>query len=178
MSRIGKLPITIPAGVTITVSDNVVTVKGAKATLSERISPDMTVKIDNGVLTVERPSDQKEHRALHGLTRSLINNMVIGVTTGFSKTLEIVGTGYKAQMNGKNLVLNLGYSHPVEMVPREGIEFEVPAPTKVIVKGASKQVVGQTAAEVRAVRSPEPYKGKGVRYEGEYVRHKEGKTGK
>ena len=178
MSRIGKLPITIPAGVTITVSDNVVTVKGPKATLSEKISPDMIVKMDDGVLTVERPSDMKEHRALHGLTRSLINNMVVGVTTGFSKTLEIVGTGYKAQLNGKNLVLNLGYSHPVEMIPREGIEFEVPAPTKVIVKGASKQVVGQTAAEVRAVRKPEPYKGKGVRYEGEFVRRKEGKTGK
>ena len=178
MSRIGKLPITIPAGVTITVSDNVVTVKGPKGTLSERISPDMIVKMDDGVLTVERPSDMKEHRALHGLTRSLINNMVVGVTTGFSKTLEIVGTGYKAQLNGKNLVLNLGYSHPVEMIPREGIEFEVPAPTKVIVKGASKQVVGQTAAEVRAVRKPEPYKGKGVRYEGEFVRRKEGKTGK
>lgn len=178
MSRIGKLPITIPAGVTITVSDNVVTVKGAKETLCERISPDMKINIDGNVLTVERPSDMKEHRALHGLTRSLINNMVIGVTSGFSKTLEIVGTGYKAQMNGKNLVLNLGYSHPVEMVPREGITFEVPAPTKVVVKGANKQVVGQTAAEVRAVRKPEPYKGKGVRYEGEYVRRKEGKTGK
>lgn len=179
MSRIGKLPITIPAGVTITVSDdNTVTVKGPKGTLSEKISAVIKVEITDGVLTVSRPSDQKEHRALHGLSRSLINNMVIGVTTGFSKALEIVGTGYKAQMQGKNLVLNLGYSHPVEMIPREGIEFEVPAPTKVVVKGISKQVVGQTAAEVRAVRKPEPYKGKGVRYEGEFVRRKEGKTGK
>ncbi len=179
MSRIGKLPITIPAGVTITVSDdNTVTVKGPKGTLSEKISAAIKVEITDGVLTVSRPSDQKEHRALHGLSRSLINNMVIGVTTGFSKALEIVGTGYKAQMQGKNLVLNLGYSHPVEMIPREGIEFEVPAPTKVVVKGISKQVVGQTAAEVRAVRKPEPYKGKGVRYEGEFVRRKEGKTGK
>ena len=179
MSRIGKLPITIPAGVTITVSDdNTVTVKGPKGTLSEKISAVIKVEITDGILTVSRPSDQKEHRALHGLSRSLINNMVIGVTTGFSKALEIVGTGYKAQMQGKNLVLNLGYSHPVEMIPREGIEFEVPAPTKVVVKGISKQVVGQTAAEVRAVRKPEPYKGKGVRYEGEFVRRKEGKTGK
>ncbi len=179
MSRIGKLPITIPAGVTITVSDdNTVTVKGPKGTLSEKISAAIKVEITDGVLTVSRPSDQKEHRALHGLSRSLINNMVIGVTTGFSKALEIVGTGYKAQMQGKNLVLNLGYSHPVEMIPREGIEFEVPAPTKVVVKGISKQVVGQTAAEVRAVRKPEPYIGKGVRYEGEFVRRKEGKTGK
>lgn len=179
MSRIGKLPITIPAGVTITVSDdNTVTVKGPKGTLSEKISAVIKVEITDGVLTVSRPSDQKEHRALHGLSRSLINNMVIGVTTGFSKALEIVGTGYKAQMQGKNLVLNLGYSHPVEMIPRDGIEFEVPAPTKVVVKGISKQVVGQTAAEVRAVRKPEPYKGKGVRYEGEFVRRKEGKTGK
>ncbi|MBQ9949143.1 MAG: 50S ribosomal protein L6 [Clostridia bacterium] len=179
MSRIGKLPITIPAGVTITVSDdNTVSVKGPKGSLSEKISQDMVIKNDGSILTVERPSDVKEHRALHGLSRTLINNMVVGVTTGYTKTLEIVGTGYKAQMQGKNLVLNLGYSHPVEMIPREGIEFEVPAPTKVIVKGINKQVVGQTAAEVRAVRSPEPYKGKGVRYEGEYVRRKEGKTGK
>ena len=179
MSRIGKLPINIPAGVTITVSDdNTVTVKGPKGTLSEKISKDMTINQEGNVLTVSRPSDMKEHRALHGLSRSLINNMVVGVTTGFSKALEIVGTGYKAQMQGKNLVLNLGYSHPVEMAPREGIEFEVPAPTKVIVKGINKQVVGQTAAEVREVRKPEPYKGKGVRYEGEHVRRKEGKTGK
>lgn len=179
MSRIGKLPITIPAGVTITVSDdNTVTVKGPKGTLSEKISKDMTITIDGNVLTVSRPSDMKEHRALHGLSRSLIHNMVIGVTEGYSKSLEIVGTGYKAQMQGKNLVLSLGYSHPVEMVPREGIEFEVPAPTKIVVKGINKQVVGQTAAEVREVRKPEPYKGKGVRYEGEYVRRKEGKTGK
>lgn len=179
MSRIGKLPITIPAGVTITVSDdNTVTVKGPKGTLSEKISNEITVNIDANVLTVTRPSDKKEHRALHGLSRTLINNMVVGVTNGFSKVLEIVGTGYKAQLQGKNLVLNLGYSHPVEMIPREGITFEVPGPSQIIVKGINKQVVGQTAAEVRAVRKPEPYKGKGVRYAGEFVRRKEGKTGK
>ena len=179
MSRIGKLPINIPAGVTITVSDdNTVTVKGPKGELKENISKDIKVSINDSVLTVSRPSDKKEHRALHGLSRTLINNMVVGVTTGFSKTLEIVGTGYKAQLQGKNLVLNLGYSHPVTMEPRENITFEVPGPTQIVVKGINKQVVGQTAAEVRAVRSPEPYKGKGVRYQGEFVRRKEGKTGK
>lgn len=179
MSRIGKLPVQIGAGVTITVGeDHVVTVKGPKGELSQRVSPEMILEQDNGVLTVKRPSDQKNHRALHGLTRTLINNMVIGVTTGFEKKLEIVGTGYRAQLDGKDLVLNLGYSHPVRFVKQDGIDFEVPAPTKITVKGIDKQKVGQIAADIRATREPEPYKGKGVRYEGEVVRRKEGKTGK
>ena len=179
MSRIGKLPVKIDAGVTITVDDsNVVTVKGPKGTLSQQMHPDMQIEQDNGVLTVKRPSDDKAHRALHGLTRSLIHNMVVGVTKGFEKKLEIVGTGYRAQMQGKNLVLNMGYSHPVEFQPIDGITFEVPAPNKSSVKGIDKQVVGQVAANVREVRPPEPYKGKGIRYEGEVVLRKEGKAGK
>ena len=170
MSRIGKLPVKIDAGVTITVDDsNVVTVKGPKGTLSQQMHPDMQIEQDNGVLTVKRPSDDKAHRALHGLTRSLIHNMVVGVTKGFEKKLEIVGTGYRAQLQGKNLVLNMGYSHPVEFQPIDGITFEVPAPNKISVKGIDKQVVGQVAANVREVRPPEPYKGKGIRYEGEVV---------
>lgn len=179
MSRIGKLPVQIPAGVTITVDDgNVVTVKGPKGTLSQTLSPEMIIEQDNGVLTVKRPSDDKRHRALHGLTRTLINNMVVGTTAGFEKKLEIVGTGYRAQLDGKKLVLNLGYSHPVEFGEIEGITYEVPAPTKITVKGIDKQQVGQLAADIRATRGPEPYKGKGIRYEGEVVRRKEGKTGK
>lgn len=179
MSRIGKLPISVPGGVTITVDDgNTVTVKGPKGTLSEKISPDMEIEQDNGVLHVKRPSDDKHHRALHGLTRSLIHNMVVGVTEGFAKNLEIEGVGYRAQLQGSKLVLNMGYSHPVEFDAPEGITFEVPTPNRIVVKGASKQQVGQMAADIRAVREPEPYKGKGVRYEGEHVRRKEGKTGK
>lgn len=179
MSRIGKLPVHIDAGVTITVDDsNVVTVKGPKGTLSQQMHPDMQIEQDNGVLTVKRPSDDKAHRALHGLTRSLIHNMVVGVTKGFEKKLEIVGTGYRAQLQGKNLVLNMGFSHPVEFQPIDGITFEVPAPNKISVKGIDKQVVGQIAANVREVRPPEPYKGKGIRYEGEVVLRKEGKAGK
>ena len=179
MSRIGKLPISVPGGVTITVDDgNTVTVKGPKGTLSEKISPDMEIEQDNGVLHVKRPSDDKQHRALHGLTRSLIHNMVVGVTEGFAKNLEIEGVGYRAQLQGSKLVLNMGYSHPVEFEAPEGISFEVPAPNRITVKGISKQQVGQMAADIRAVREPEPYKGKGIRYAGEYVRRKEGKTGK
>ena len=179
MSRIGKLPISVPGGVTITVDDgNTVTVKGPKGTLSEKISPDMMIEQDNGVLHVKRPSDDKQHRALHGLTRSLIHNMVVGVTEGFAKNLEIEGVGYRAQLQGSKLVLNMGYSHPVEFEAPEGISFEVPAPNRITVKGISKQQVGQMAADIRAVREPEPYKGKGIRYAGEYVRRKEGKTGK
>lgn len=179
MSRIGKLPVKIDTGVTITVDDsNVVTVKGPKGTLSQQMHPDMQIEQDNGVLTVKRPSDDKAHRALHGLTRSLIHNMVVGVTAGFEKKLEIVGTGYRAQLQGKNLVLNMGFSHPVEFKPPEGIAFEVPAPNKISVKGIDKQAVGQVAANVREVRPPEPYKGKGIRYEGEVVLRKEGKAGK
>lgn len=179
MSRIGKLPITVPAGVTITVGDDhTVTVKGPKGQLSEKISSQMIIEEENGVLTVKRPSDQKEHRALHGLSRTLINNMVVGVTTGYTKELEIVGVGYRAQKQGNKLVLNVGYSHPVEFEEPAGIEFEVPGPNKIIVKGASKQAVGQLAANIRAVRPPEPYKGKGIKYVTEVVRRKEGKTGK
>ena len=179
MSRIGKLPITIPGGVTITVGDdNTVTVKGPKGQLSEKISSSIEIKEENAVLTVKRPSDSKEHRSLHGLSRTLINNMVVGTTAGFQKNLDIVGTGYKAQKQGNKLVLNVGYSHPVEFVEPDGITFEVPAPNKVIVKGINKQQVGQIAADIRAVREPEPYKGKGIKYDYEVVRRKEGKTGK
>ncbi|MDO4492923.1 MAG: 50S ribosomal protein L6 [Clostridia bacterium] len=179
MSRIGKLPVSIPAGVTITVNEgNVVTVKGPKGELTQQLSKEMIIEQEDGKLTVKRPSDSKQHRALHGLTRTLINNMVVGTTTGFTKNLEIVGVGYRAQMQGNKLVLNLGYSHPVEFEQTADIKFEAPAPTKIVVSGIDKQKVGQVAAEIRAVRSPEPYKGKGVRYEGEVVRRKEGKTGK
>ena len=179
MSRIGKLPINIPGGVTITVGDdNTVVVKGPKGELSEKISPKMELSMEDGVLTVKRPNDLKENRALHGLSRTLINNMVVGVTTGYSKTLEIVGVGYRAQKQGNKLVLNLGYSHPVEFEEPQGITFDVPTPNKVVVSGINKQQVGQMAADIRIKRAPEPYKGKGIRYEGEYVRRKEGTTGK
>ena len=179
MSRIGKLPVSIPGGVTITVDEgNLVTVKGPKGTLSQKLSPEMKIEEQDGVMHVTRPSDDKQHRALHGLTRSLLHNMVVGTTDGFKKNLEIVGVGYRAQMNGKKLVLNVGYSHPVEFDAPEGITFETPAPNKIVVSGIDKQQVGQMAADIRAVRSPEPYKGKGIRYENEHVRRKEGKTGK
>ena len=179
MSRIGKLPVRVPAGVTITVEEkNVVTVKGPKGTLCQQMPAEMDIQLEDGVLTVKRPSDNKNHRALHGLTRSLLNNMVVGTTTGYAKNLEIVGVGYRAQLDGTKLVLNLGYSHPVVFEAPEGITYEVPAPTKIVVKGIDKQLVGQIAANIRASRAPEPYKGKGIRYEGEFVRRKEGKTGK
>lgn len=179
MSRIGKLPVSIPAGVTITVADdNTVTVKGPKGELSQKMCKDMAIEIEGNVLTVKRPNDEKENRALHGLTRSLIHNMVVGVTDGFVKNLDVVGVGYKASMSGKTLVLNMGYSHPVEMPEPQGITFEVPSPTRIVVKGIDKQLVGQVAADVRNVRKPEPYKGKGIKYETEVVRRKVGKTGK
>lgn len=179
MSRIGKLPITIPAGVTITVSDdNTVTVKGPKGQLSEKISPRIKVSMDAGILKVERPTDEKEDRSLHGLSRTLINNMVVGTTKGFEKKLEINGTGYRAQKNGNKLVLNVGYSHPVEFEEDDGITFDVPAPNRITVQGIDKQKVGQIAADVRAVREPEPYKGKGIKYDYEVIIRKEGKTGK
>ncbi len=179
MSRIGKNPVAIPAGVTVSVADgNVVTAKGPKGTLTQQLSKDMIIKVEGNEVLVSRPSDQKEHRALHGLTRTLINNMVIGVSEGFSKSLTIIGTGYRAALNGKKLVLSMGYSHPVEMDAPEGITIEVPSQTQIIVRGADKQVVGQFAAEIRGVREPEPYHGKGIRYEGEYVAMKEGKAGK
>ena len=177
MSRIGNQPIAIPNGVVITLDGHTLTVKGPKGTLSHKLPQSMQVEVTADEVKVARPSDDKEHKSLHGLTRSLINNMVIGVTEGYSKTLEIVGVGYRAAMKGKNLNLTLGFSHPVIMEPPAGIEFETPEPTKIIVKGADKEVVGQVAAEIRDWRKPEPYKGKGVRYEGEHVRRKAGKTG-
>ena len=178
MSRIGKLPINIPGGVTITVGDdNTVVVKGPKGELSEKISPKMHVSMDNGVLHVTRPDDMKENRALHGLSRSLINNMVVGVTEGFKKELSVQGVGYRVAKQGKDLVMNLGYSHQVTMSEVEGITIDVPNPNTIIISGPDKQKVGQFAAEVREKRPPEPYKGKGIRYADEYVRRKEGKTG-
>jgi len=178
MSRVGKKPITIPNGVEVTIDGNTVTVKGPKGTLSRQIHPDMTVKKEENVLTVERPSDDRLHRALHGTTRSIIANMVEGVTNGFSKTLELVGVGYRAQKRGKTVVLSVGYSHPVEVQEPEGIELEVPSATQIVVKGIDKEKVGAVAANIRAVREPEPYKGKGIKYSDERIRRKEGKTGK
>ena len=177
MSRIGRAPIEIPAGVTVTVGeDNLVKVKGPKGELSRQISPEMKVTIDNGVLTVERPSDDKTHRSLHGLSRTLINNMVVGVTEGYQKNLEIAGVGYRAQKQGKNLNLSLGFSHPVVVEPPEGITFDVPTATSITVSGIDKEVVGQIAAEIRSFREPEPYKGKGIKYAGEHIRRKQGKA--
>ena len=178
MSRIGKLPVVLPAGVSAELSEgNVLKVKGPKGELTQTFSSDMEIKIDGNVLTVARPSDQKEMRALHGLTRALIHNMVVGVSETFAKELEINGVGYRAQLQGKKLVLNMGYSHPVEIEQPADVTFEVPAPTSIIVRGIDKQRVGQVAANIREVRPPEPYKGKGIRYKNEYVRRKEGKTG-
>ncbi len=177
MSRIGKMPITVPAGVTVTIENNFVTVKGPKGELSRQINKNMKLTLDNGVLTVERPSDEKEDRAMHGLSRTLINNMIIGVTQGFSKSLEINGVGYRAAKQGQNINFTLGFSHPVVKEPPAGITFEVPAPNKIVVSGADKEVVGAVAAEIRTLRPPEPYKGKGIRYEGEFVRRKIGKAG-
>jgi len=179
MSRIGRKPITIPSGVDLTIGDqNYVEVKGPKGTLSGRFHNDLTITKDDSVVTVERPDDQREHRAVHGLTRTLINNMVVGVTDGFKKNLEIQGVGYRAAIDGTTLVLNVGYSHPVRMTPVEGVMFAIDGPTKIIVSGSNKQQVGEEAARIRRARPPEPYKGKGIRYEGEYVRRKAGKTGK
>jgi large subunit ribosomal protein L6 len=178
MSRIGKKPIEIPSGVTVTVNGNTVTVKGPKGQLSRSFNQDIEIKVEGNVITVARPSDAKEHRALHGTTRAILSNMVEGVSKGFERSLELIGVGYRAQKQGKKLVLNVGYSHPVEIEPEEGLEIEVPANTKVVVKGIDKERVGALAANIRQVRPPEPYKGKGIRYEGEYVRRKEGKTGK
>jgi large subunit ribosomal protein L6 len=175
MSRIGKQPIQVPSGVEITIEPELVKVKGPKGELFERVARSMDVKQENGEILVTRPTDRGEHRALHGLTRSLIANMVEGVTNGFEKRLEIQGVGYRAQLQGSKLVLALGYSHPVEMDAPEGIDFEVPQPTRVIVRGISKQAVGEVAANIRKSRPPEPYKGKGIRYEGEYVARKVGK---
>ena len=175
MSRIGKAPIEIPEGVEVDVDGDLVLVKGPKGELSQKVSPDMAIERENGRLLVKRPSDRPNHRALHGLTRSLIANMVEGVTNGYEKRLEIQGVGYRAQLKGKNLELALGFSHPVAIVAPEGIEFEVPQPTEVVVRGIDKQLVGEIAAQVRKRRPPEPYKGKGVRYQGEQVARKVGK---
>ena len=177
MSRIGKKPIDVPAGVTVKVENNLVTVKGPKGALQRQIHHSMKVTLDNGVITVERPDDEKENRALHGLSRTLIHNMVEGVTNGFSKTLEIQGVGYRAAKQGKNINFTLGFSHPVVMEPPAGITFDVPQPNKIVVSGSDKEKVGAVAAEIRNLRPPEPYKGKGIRYEGEHVRRKVGKAG-
>ncbi|MEG9298731.1 50S ribosomal protein L6 [Mangrovibacillus sp. Mu-81] len=179
MSRVGKQPIEMPSDVTLTVGeDNLVTVKGSKGELSRTFSSEIKIELEGNTVTVTRPSDAKEHRALHGTTRALIANMVEGVSKGFERNLELVGVGYRAQKQGAKLVLNVGYSHPVEIEAEKGIEIEVPSNTKISIKGIDKERVGALAANIRAVRSPEPYKGKGIRYEGEYVRRKEGKTGK
>ena len=178
MSRIGKNPIAIPAGVDVKLDGNVITVKGAKGTLTQKIRQEITVKIEGTEIVVTRNNDEKTARSLHGLTRTLIANMVEGVSNGFTKTLEVNGIGYRAQKQGSNLVMNLGFSHQVIMPEIEGISIDVPNPNLVVVSGPDKQVVGQFAAEIREKRPPEPYKGKGIRYQGEYVRRKEGKAGK
>jgi large subunit ribosomal protein L6 len=178
MSRVGKNPIPLPKGVDVRVEGTRVTVKGPKGELSRDIDPDMKIEQEDGRLVVSRPSDISRHRAMHGLTRALIANMVTGVSDGFAKTLEMQGVGYRAQMQGKSLQLAIGYSHPVDVSPPDGIEFEVDGTSKIIVRGINKQQVGQVAADVRKIRPPEPYKGKGIRYAGEYVRRKAGKAGK
>ena len=178
MSRIGRKPIAVPAGVTVTIGDaNVVTVKGPLGTLTQQFNANMTLTLDAGVLTVARPDDEAENRAAHGLTRTLLENMIVGVSTGYSKTLQIVGVGYRVALQGKNLLLNLGYSHPITVEAPVGITFEVPDTNTIIVKGYDKQVVGQIAAVIRSKRKPEPYHGKGVKYSDEVVRRKAGKAG-
>jgi large subunit ribosomal protein L6 len=178
MSRIGRLPIPVPSGVDVTIDGRQVTVTGPKGTLSRALHPDMTISREDGTLVVTRPTEQKAHKQLHGLTRTLVNNMVVGVTDGYRKGLEITGVGYRAALSGKKLQLNLGYSHQIEIDPPEGITFEVENPTRLAVVGIDKELVGQIAAKVRSTRKPEPYKGKGVRYAGEYIRRKAGKAGK
>ena len=179
MSRVGKMPIAIPAGVTVTVTpENVVPVKGPKGELVKAMHKDINIAVEDAQVVVTRPSDVKEHRALHGLTRALLNNMVVGVSQGFSKTLELNGVGYRAQLQGKKLVMNLGYSHPVEVEAVDGVDFKLDGTTKVIVEGIDKEKVGAVAANIRSWRKPEPYKGKGIKYSDEVIRRKEGKTGK
>ncbi len=178
MSRIGKMPISIPNGVDVTLGEgNLVTVKGPKGTLSQKLSEKMTISNDNGAITITRPNDEKENRALHGLTRTLLNNMVVGVTEGYKKELDVNGVGYRVAKEGKKLTMNIGYSHPVVMEEIDGITIDVPSPNKIIINGIDKQKVGQFAAEVRGKRPPEPYKGKGIKYTDEVIRRKEGKTG-
>ncbi len=178
MSRIGRMPITVPSGVDVKVADNQVTVKGPKGTLTQQFSKELEIKLEDGVLTVARPSDDKKHRSLHGLTRTLIHNMIEGVVNGYSKTLEIDGVGYRVAKQGKNVVMNLGFSHQVIVPETDDIQLEVPQPNQIIVKGIDKQKVGQYAAEIREKRPPEPYKGKGIHYLGEHIIRKEGKAGK
>lgn len=178
MSRIGRKPIHVPSDVTIALENNLITVKGPKGSLMRQLHKDMIVSVEENIISVGRPSENKLHRSLHGTTRSVIHNMINGVTEGFTKTLELVGVGYRANKSGDNLVLNVGYSHPVEITPEVDIEIEVPAQTKIIVKGIDKERVGAFAANIRAVRRPEPYKGKGIKYEGERILRKEGKAGK
>ncbi len=179
MSRIGRLPVSIPQGVEVKIdADNTVKVKGPKGQLNKKLHKDMIISMENNEIIVKRPSEQKEHRALHGLTRTLINNMIEGVTKGYEKTLEISGVGYRAAKQGNKLTLTIGYSHPIEFVDPEGITTEVPAPNKIIIKGIDKEAVGDHAANIRAVREPEPYLGKGIKYSTEHVRRKEGKAGK
>ena len=178
MSRIGKKPVPVPDGVDVKLDDNNhFKVKGPKGELERQLHRDMVIKVEEGKIIVERPTEKKEHKSLHGLTRSLINNMVEGVTKGFEKGLELVGVGYRATKQGEKLVLAVGYSHPVEIVPPKGLEIEVPSPNKITVKGVDKEMVGALAANIRAVREPEPYKGKGIKYEGEHIRRKVGKAG-
>jgi large subunit ribosomal protein L6 len=179
MSRIGKKPIEVPENVTVTIAEgNFVTVKGPKGELTNTFNTDIKIEQENNVITLIRPSESKEHRSIHGTTRSLLDNMVVGVSQGFERKLELVGVGYRASLQGSKLVLNIGFSHPVEFTPEDGIEVEVPANTKITVRGINKERVGALASNIRQVRPPEPYKGKGIRYEGEIVRRKEGKTGK
>ncbi|WLV24821.1 50S ribosomal protein L6 [Aciduricibacillus chroicocephali] len=178
MSRIGLKPITIPQGVEVKLDQHTISVKGPKGSLTRKLHPDMQINISESEINVARPSDAKEHRSLHGTTRSIINNMVVGVSEGYQKELEIIGVGYRAQLQGSKLVIGAGYSHPVEIDKIEGIEFEVPKQTQLFVKGIDKELVGKIAANIRAIRPPEPYKGKGIRYAGEHVRRKEGKTAK
>jgi large subunit ribosomal protein L6 len=178
MSRIGRKPINVPTGVSVSFDDTKITVKGPKGTLSRVLHKDMKVVLEENVINVERPSENKLHRSLHGTTRSVVANMVSGVTDGFTKNLDLVGVGYRANKNGEKLVLNVGYSHPVEIQPEAGIEFDVPTNTRIVVKGIDKELVGATAAKIRSVREPEPYKGKGIKYEGERILRKEGKAGK
>ena len=178
MSRIGRMPITVPAGVTVNVAEsNVVTVKGPKGELTRALSAEMTINQEGNVITVTRPSDEKAHRSLHGLTRTLLNNMIVGVTDGYKKELDVNGVGYRVAKEGKNLVMNLGYSHQVIVPEIDGITIDVPGPNKIIISGCDKQAVGQFAAEVREKRPPEPYKGKGIKYSDEVIRRKVGKTG-
>ena len=178
MSRIGRMPITVPAGVEVKNENNLITVKGPKGELSKQFDKDLTIEVADGTITVTRPSDDKRHRSLHGLTRTLINNMVEGVTNGYSKTLEIEGVGYRAAKSGNKVTLSLGFSHPVILEETDSIKIDVPQPNKLVISGIDKQAVGQFAAEVREKRPPEPYKGKGIRYAGEHIIRKEGKAGK